>query len=304
MSKILVTGGAGFIGSHLVDRLIAKNHQVAVVDNLSTGKLRFVNRRAKFYKVSVTSPKLKQVFGKFKPEIVFHLAAQKSVPFSVNDPLADATTNIWGSLKTIEQSIRVGVKKFVLISTGGAIYGATKIMPTPEIVAPKPDSPYGLSKLTVENYLLNYYQPLRKLNFVSLRLANVFGPRQDPDGEAGVVAIFVKNLLANKQCFITGNGKQTRDFVFVDDVVEACLKSIRAGQGIYNIGTGKETSIKVLYHLIAGLISKREPKFVPPRPGDVFRSVLKNALAKRDLGWQAQVELVDGLKKTIKYFKA
>ncbi len=303
MSKILVTGGAGFIGSHLVDRLVAKNHRLTVVDNLSTGKQKFVNSRAKFYKASVTSPRLKEIFGKVKPEIVFHLAAQKSVPFSVNYPLVDATTNIWGSLKTIEQSIRVGVKKFILLSTGGAIYGATKILPTPETVAPKPDSPYGIGKLTIENYLLNYYRPLRKLNFTALRLSNVFGPRQDPDGEAGVVAIFVKNLLERKQCFITGNGLQTRDFIYVEDVVEACIKSIRSGQGIFNIGTGKETSIKVLYHLIAGLISKREPKYVPPRPGDVYRSVLKIGLAKRGLAWQPETELLDGLKKTIKYFK-
>jgi len=197
----------------------------------------------------------------------------------------------------------VGVKKFILLSTGGAIYGATKILPTPETVAPKPDSPYGIGKLTIENYLLNYYRPLRKLNFTALRLSNVFGPRQDPDGEAGVVAIFVKNLLERKQCFITGNGLQTRDFIYVEDVVEACIKSIRSGQGIFNIGTGKETSIKVLYHLIAGLISKREPKYVPPRPGDVYRSVLKIGLAKRGLAWQPETELLDGLKKTIKYFK-
>ncbi|MFA6304873.1 MAG: NAD-dependent epimerase/dehydratase family protein [Patescibacteria group bacterium] len=301
--KVLVTGGAGFIGSHLVDRLIAKNHKVVVLDNLSTGKKKFINNQAKFYQTSVTNPKIKEIFSREKPEMVFHLAAQKSVSFSVNYPLLDATNNIWGSLKVIEQSIRVGVKKFILISTGGAIYGETKILPTPETVLPKPSSPYALSKLTVENYLLNYYRPLRKLNFVSLRLANVFGPRQDPEGEAGVVAIFVKYLLKGKQCFITGNGKQTRDFVYVSDVVEACLKSLRFGQGIYNIGTGKETSINVLYHLIAGLISKQQPKYVPTRAGDVYRSVLKSDLAKKDLNWTPEVELLEGLKKTIKYFK-
>ncbi len=303
MSKVLVTGGAGFIGSHLVDQLVLKKHRVTVVDNLITGKKKFVNKAARFYKINILNPKLAKIFAREKPEIVFHLAAQKSVPFSVKHPLLDATNNIWGSLRVVEQSLKVGVKKFIFISTGGAIYGATKNLPAPETAPVAPDSPYGLSKLAVEQYLFNYYQPLRGLNCLALRLSNVYGPRQDPDGEAGVTAIFINNLLNNKQCFITGNGKQTRDFVYVGDVAEACVKALSRGRGIYNIGTGKEVPIKVLYHLIAGLISKSEAKYVAARTGEVFRSALKSLKAKRELNWQPTTDLISGLKQTVKYFR-
>ncbi|MCX6785499.1 MAG: NAD-dependent epimerase/dehydratase family protein [Candidatus Komeilibacteria bacterium] len=301
--KILVTGGAGFIGSHLVDKLIEKKHQVAVVDNLSTGKRSFVNAKAKFYKTSVTNPKLKAIFNREKPEIVFHLAAQKSVPFSLTHPLEDATINIWGSLKVIENCLRLKVKKFIFMSTGGAIYGQTRFLPWSESAPQTPLSPYGLSKLTVDNYLLNYYGPLRKLNFICLRPANVYGPRQDPSGEAGVIAIFVNNLLHHKKCYLNGTGVATRDYIYVSDIVEAAVKVIGKGRGVYNLGTGKETSVKFLYHLIAGLISPVKPEFRPAIAGEVLRSALKSIKAKKDLSWEPEIDLINGIKKTIEYFK-
>ncbi len=301
--KILVTGGAGFIGSHLVDKLIAKKHKVVVVDNLSYGKKKYVNKKAKFYKVDITKPKLKEVFSKEKPEVVFHLAAQKSVPYSLKFPLDDASNNIWGSLKVIENCLRVKTKKFIFVSTGGAIYGEAKEIPSSEKTLAKPDSPYGLTKLTIDNYLNNYYGKVKKLNYVSLRLSNVYGPRQDPLGEAGVIAIFISKLLKKQQCYINGTGRQTRDFIYVDDVVEAAVKSIRKGAGIYNIGTGKEISINMLYHLIAGLISDKKAKHKPSIEGEVKRSVLKINKAKKELNWQPKKDLIKGAKLTIDSFK-
>ena len=301
--KMLVTGGAGFIGSHLVDRLVKEGHRVAVIDNLSTGQKKFINPRAKFYKLDLAKANLKGVFAKEKPEVVFHLASQKSVPFSLAHPLEDATNNIWGSLKLLENCLKFKVKKFIFTSTGGAIYGPAKEIPSKETTLERPLSPYGLSKLTVDNYLKNFYQAVKKLNGVSLRLSNVYGPRQDPQGEAGVIAIFINNLIKNKPCYIDGSGLQTRDFIYVEYVVGACLKAIKNGSGIYNVGTGKETSVKYLYHLIAGLISEKKPLFREPRQGDVFRSVLKIAKAKKELKWQPKIDLLRGLKLTVDYFK-
>ena len=300
--KILVTGGAGFIGSHLVDKLIAKKHRVVVVDNLSTGYKKFVNPRAKFYKVDVTSNKLAIVFKKEKPQIVFHLAAQKSVPFSVKNPAEDARINVGGGINVIENSLATKVKKFIFISTGGAIYGEAKKIPTPETTEEKPDSPYGLAKLTIDNYLEKFYGKVHGLKYVSLRLANVYGPRQDPYGEAGVIAIFVSNLLKNKQCYINGTGNQTRDFVYVDDVVSACIKAMAKGQGAFNIGTAKETSISQLYKLISRAITDQKVIHRQALLGEVLRSVLNYDKAKRVLGWTPKISLEEGIKKTIEYF--
>ncbi|MBU1131447.1 NAD-dependent epimerase/dehydratase family protein [Patescibacteria group bacterium] len=301
--KILVTGGAGFIGSHLVDKLIAKNHRVVIVDNLAAGKKEFLNKKAKFYKLDIVNPGLNKIFKKEKPEIVFHLAAQKSVPYSLKYPLEDASINVLGSVNVIENSLSAKVKKLIFTSTGGAIYGQTKLIPSPESTPENPDSPYGLNKLTVDKYLKNYYSRVKNLNYVSLRLANVYGPRQDPAGEAGVVAIFINNLLKNKQCFINGSGQQTRDFVYVGDVVDSCIKSINKGQGIYNIGTSQETSINQLYQMISKLIADQKARHRKAIPGEVFRSVLKSNKAKRELSWESKIDLKSGIKRTTKYFQ-
>ena len=293
MSKILVTGGAGFIGSHLVDALVVKNHKVVVVDNLSSGKKKFVNAEAKFYKISVTSPKLKDIFKKERPEIIYHLAAQKSVPFSLAHPLQDATENIWGSLKVIEASLAVGVKKLVVFSTGGAIYSQAKFLPYKEIAPETPLSPYGVSKLTVDNYLRNFYGPVKKLNFVCLRPSNVYGPRQDPYGEAGVVSVFVHHLLKHQACHINGSGRQTRDYIYVGDIVDAAVKAATRGSGVYNLGTGKETSVNTLYHLIAGLLYGTEAKHQPAIAGEIMRSSLNSAKAFKELGWKPKTRFED-----------
>lgn len=301
--RILVTGGAGFIGSHLVDKLIVQNHQVIVVDNLSTGKKEFVNPKTKFYRLDIISPKVKEVFKKEKPSFVFHLAAQKSVLYSLKHPLADVKINVLGSVNVIESCLKYKVKKFIFTSTGGAIYGEAEQIPCSERTKEKPNSPYGLSKLTVDNYLSAYYFKVKKLNYVSLRLSNVYGPRQDPLGEAGVIGIFVNNLLKNKQCYINGSGQQTRDFIYVDDVVSACLKSINKGQGIYNIGTVKETSVNELYQIIIGLLNiKTKAKHRSAISGEVKRNVLDCQKAKRELHWSAKFNLEQGINKTIDYF--
>ena len=303
MSKILVTGGAGFIGSHLVDELIKKGHRVTVVDNLSTGKKSFVNSQAVFYKQDVTLASLAKVFKKARPDLVFHLAAQKSVGFSVSHPAEDARINIGGSLNVIDNCLAAGVKKFIFISTGGAIYGEARQIPTPETTAEKPDSPYGLSKLAIDNYLEKFYNRVKKLNYVSLRLANVYGPRQDPFGEAGVIAVFASNLLKKKPCHINGSGRQTRDFVYVSDVVSACLKAAGRGRGAYNIATAREISINALYQKLADIFKARSAKHYPALPGEVFRSSLNYQKAKKVLGWQPKVTLEQGIEQTIEYFR-
>jgi len=320
--KILVTGGAGFIGSHLVDALIERGYKVVVIDNLSTGKKENLNpeffkkskvsAKAKFYKVDICSPKVSEIFEKEKPEIVFHLAAQINVRKSVEDPISDAKTNILGSLNIIKSFIReIGVQslehsrnsKFIFASSGGAIYGKVQKIPTPENYLPNPISPYGIAKLTIERYL-KFYKETFGLNFISLRFANVYGPRQDPKGEAGVVSIFIDKILKRERPIIFGSGNQTRDFVFVEDVVSALLKAIeyQGNKEVFNIGTGIETSINELEELISKIIDKKiQPKFEPAKPGDLKRSCLDISLAKKELKWKPKYNLENGLKKTIKW---
>jgi UDP-glucose 4-epimerase len=241
--KVLVTGGAGFIGSHLVDRLIQEGHEVVVVDNLSTGKRRNLNRAARLVKLDIQSWRLERVFRNERPHMVMHLAAQMDVRKSVEDPMFDAQVNVLGTLNVLQQSIKHGVRKVVFSSSGGAIYGEQEVYPAPESHVTRPLSPYGVSKLCGEQYL-SYYQRVNGLQIVSLRYANVYGPRQDPEGEAGVVAIFIQKLLNNEQAIVNGNGRQTRDFVYVEDVVEANLAAMGQDiQGTYNVGTGEETSV-------------------------------------------------------------
>ncbi|MDP2641146.1 MAG: NAD-dependent epimerase/dehydratase family protein [Candidatus Yanofskybacteria bacterium] len=302
--RILITGGAGFIGSHVVDLLIQKGYSVAIVDNLSTGKKRNINPRARFYKLDIKSPKLKEVFKKEKPKAVFHFAAQISVRKSTHDPIADAKENILGSLNVLENCVKHKVKKIIFTSTGGAMYGDAKVIPTPETYPTRPVSPYGVAKLTVEHYL-HYYHKIYGLSYVALRLANVYGPRQDPFGEAGVVAIFTNALLIGKRPIIYGTGKQTRDFVFVGDVAEAVSKALhRKTDGIFNIGTGRETSVQELFSALKKITaSKQEVRRGPDRLGEQERSCLECGEAENVLGWNPQNPLEQGLRETVDFMR-
>ncbi len=301
--KVLVTGGAGFIGSHLVDRLIQEGHEAIIVDNLATGKRRNINKAARFYKVDIQSWRLERVFRNERPNIVMHLAAQMDVRKSVEDPVFDAQVNILGTLNVLQQAVKHGVRKVVFSSSGGAIYGEQEVYPAPESHVTNPLSPYGLSKLCGEQYL-SYFQRVSGLQAVSLRYANVYGPRQDPEGEAGVVAIFIQKMLNNEQAVINGNGRQTRDFVFVDDVVEVNLAMM--GQetlGTYNVGTGVETSINDLFRiLVQHTGSTCKEVHGPSKRGEQVRSVVDNTKLRHELSWEPKTNLSEGLKKTVDYF--
>ena len=302
--KVLVTGGAGFIGSHLVDRLVQEGHEVIIVDNLVTGKRRNIKRAARFYKQDIQSWRLERVFRNERPNVVMHLAAQMDVRKSVEDPMFDAQVNILGTLNVLQQAVKHGVRKVVFSSSGGAIYGEQEMYPAPESHVTKPLSPYGLSKLCGEQYL-SYYQRSSGLQVVSLRYANVYGPRQDPEGEAGVVAIFIQKMLNNEQAVINGNGRQTRDFVFVEDVVEANLAVMGPEtQGTYNVGTGAETSINDLFRiLVQHTGSTCKEVHGPAKKGEQARSVIDNTRLRHELSWEPKGELSEGLKKTVEYFR-
>ncbi len=302
--KVLVTGGAGFIGSHTVDRLILEGHEVVVVDNLSTGKRRNVNRAARFYKIDIQSWRLERVLRNERPSIVMHLAAQMDVRKSVEDPIFDAQVNVLGTLNVLQQAVKHGARKVIFSSSGGAIYGEQEVFPASETHVTQPLSPYGLSKLCGEQYL-SYYQRVGGIQVVNLRYANVYGPRQDPYGEAGVVAIFIQKLLNNEQAIINGNGRQTRDFVFVDDVVEANLAVMgQEIQGTYNVGTGMETSVNDLFRILveeAG--SKCKELHGPAKQGEQTRSVIDPTKLRHELSWEPRVGLSEGLKRTVCYFR-
>lgn len=301
--KVLVTGGAGFIGSHLVDRLVQEGHDVVVVDNLSTGKRKNVNRAATFYKADIQSSRLERVFRNERPSVIMHLAAQMNVRRSVDDPMFDANVNILGTLNVIEQAARHGARKVVFASSGGAIYGEQDIFPAPESHPTRPLSPYGISKLSGEHYL-SYYQRASGIQAVSLRFANVYGPRQDPEGEAGVVAIFIQKMLTGEQPVINGNGRQTRDFVFVEDVVEANLLVMGQGiEGVFNVGTSSETTVNELFAILKEL-TKSDCKEVhgPAKKGEQLRSTIDATKLRQQLGWEPKVGLSEGLRKTVEYF--
>jgi UDP-glucose 4-epimerase len=302
--KVLITGGAGFIGSHLVDRLALEGHETVVVDNLSTGKRKNLNRAARFYKLDVQSRGLERVFRNERPALVMHLAAQMDVRRSVADPIFDAQVNILGTLNVLEQAVKHGTRKVIFASSGGAIYGEQETFPAPESHPTHPLSPYGISKLAGEHYLY-YHHCMSGIQYVSLRYSNVYGPRQDPEGEAGVVAIFSRKMLAGEQPVIYGNGRQTRDFIFVEDVVDANLAVM--GQdilGIYNVGTGVETPINALFRAFVELTgSACKEIHGPARKGEQARSVIDGSRLKQDTGWEPKTALRDGLARTVEYFR-
>ena len=303
--KILVTGGAGFIGSHVVDRLVLEGHSVSVIDNLSTGKIENVNREAKFHKIDIISPRIERVFKKERPELLCHFAAQMDVRRSVADPIYDAQSNIIGMLNLMENGLRYGVRKVIFASTGGAVYGEGVPYPTSEECIPRPISPYGISKLTGEHYLI-YYNVSYGLNYVVLRYANVYGPRQDPFGEAGVVAIFNQKILRDEQPVINGNGMQTRDYVYVDDVVDAVIASTYNDiNDVFNVGTGVETSVNELFRHLIEITGKSHIKEVhgQAKKGEQLRSCLSYDKIRKALDWEPRVPLREGLTRTIEFFR-
>ena len=303
--KVLVTGGAGFIGSNLVDRLIDKRYEVVIVDNLSSGHEKNINKKARFYKMDIQDSELEKIFRKEHPDYVSHHAAQKDVRISVADPIFDAKINVLGTLNILQNCITYKVKKIVFASSGGAIYGEQEKFPASETHPVRPISPYGITKLVAEHYMF-YYKTIYGLDYVSLRYSNVYGPRQDPYGEAGVVAIFIQKMCNGEKPIINGDGEQTRDFVYVGDVVTANMHAIDSitGSGIYNIGTGVETSINQLFdHLKAILNPQIGKEHCPAKQGEQKRSVIDNSLAEKILQWKPQVSLKDGLRNTCDYFK-
>lgn len=302
--KVLVTGGAGFIGSHVVDRLVEEGHQVVVVDNLASGKRKNVNRAASLYRLDIQSGRLERVFRNERPNVVIHLAAQVRVQQSVEDPVFDAQINVLGTMNVLQQAVRHGARKVVFSSSGVAVYGEQETYPASESHATQPLSPYGISKLCGEHYL-SYFQRTSGIQVVSLRYANVYGPRQDPEGEAGVVASFIQKMLNNQQPIINGNGRQTRDFVFVEDVAEANVVAMgQESQGVYNVGTGTETSINELFRILASLTgSGSREVHGPAQAGEQMRSVIDPSKIKQELGWDVKVELAEGLKRTVDYFR-
>jgi len=302
--KILVTGGAGFIGSHVVDVYLEAGHQVAVVDDLSTGRRSNLNPGATFYRLDIRSPELRDVFERERPEVVNHHAAQMDVRRSVADPLFDADVNVRGSLNLLECARQSGVRKFIYISTGGAVYGEPVYLPCDEEHPIAPLCPYGVSKHTVEHYLYLYHQ-LYGLDYTVLRYPNVYGPRQNPQGEAGVVAIFTAQMLQQARVVINGSGDQERDFVYVSDCARANLLALENGAGrIYNLGRGAGTSVNDIFRFLQSLTGyARQPDYGPPKAGETFRIYLDASRARRELGWQPTVDLEEGLQRTVAYFR-
>jgi UDP-glucose 4-epimerase len=304
--RILVTGGAGFIGSTIADRFVAAGWDVAVLDDLSSGKRENVPDRARFYPCDVRSAAAAEAVAREKPQVICHHAAQIDVRRSMTDPRYDADVNLGGLLNLLEAAVKVGgVERFLFASSGGATYGDTDVVPTPESHPQRPVSNYGASKAASEIYL-GVYRAVHGLPFAALRYANVYGPRQDPHGEAGVVAIFGGRLLAGKPCTIYGDGGQTRDYVFVEDVARANLLAAERGlDGAVNIGTGVETDVIRLHALLAAAAgSDARPEHAPGRLGEQRRSCLDPREAARLLGWRPEVDLAEGLRRTLEWFRA
>lgn len=301
--KILVTGGAGFIASQVADAFINEGHQVLIVDDLSTGFEKNINPKAKFIKANICDLELSKLFEKEKFDLINHHAAQMDVRRSVADPIFDANINILGTINLLKNAVKTGVKKFMFASTGGAVYGEQKYFPADEEHPSNPLSPYGISKLSVEKYLY-FYKAQYNLNYTILRYANIYGPRQNPFGEAGVVAIFSSKLLKDELPVINGTGKQTRDYVFVGDVVKANLVTLDDKESeIYNVGTGIETDVNELFGLLNKITGKqREEKHGPAAPGEQMRSVITSDKIFNKFSWRPSTSLEEGLKKTVEFF--
>lgn len=298
----LVTGGAGFIGSTLTDRLVALGHKVIVVDDLSFGQGAFVPKKATFYKMDIGDKRLLGVFKKHKPDVVFHLAAQIDVRTSVDEPMHDAKINLLGGLNVLQCAVAAGVKRFVFSSSGGAMYHEPAVYPTPEDAPCEPLTPYGVAKRSFELYLESA-RHLHSISTIALRYANVFGPRQATKGEAGVIALFIRRALAGKDMTIFGNGKQTRDFVYVDDVVDANFRAMSSKvEGVFNVGTGRQTSVNEIARLICQATGANPPKHGPAKAGEELYSALDARKIRRVLGWKPQVKVEVGITRTVRWF--
>jgi UDP-glucose 4-epimerase len=313
--KILVTGGAGFIGSNIVDALIGLGHSVVVVDNLSRGKKANVNRKAKFYKLDVRNKRIAAIFKKEKPQAVFHYAAQIDIRTSVRDPMLDAEVNVLGTINILQAAATAKVKKIIFASSGGSLSSEETILPTPENKFALPVSPYGAAKISAEMYL-HYFWKMYGLAYAALRMANVYGPRQSPHGEAGVIAIFTDKMLHGEQPIIFGSGRQTRDYVYIEDIVRANLLALKSKKvGSYNVGTGKETDVLYLFRKLRQLTGAKvgevhgspagqKNKATTLAPGEQKRSSLDAGKIRRELGWRPKIKLDDGLQKTVAWFRA
>ena len=314
MAKILMTGGAGFIGSHVVDAYIEAGHEVVVVDNLESGSLANLNAKARFHQIDLLDPSLEAIIEQEEPSVVNHHAAQVSISKSIADPVNDARTNIIGSVRLLEVARKVAIPNFIFASSGAAIYGVQENYPATEDHPLQPVNGYGIAKLTVERYL-EYYRQVHGMRYVTLRYSNVYGPRQDPDGEGGVVAIFIGALLRGGCPVVYGDGRQTRDFVNVRDAVRSNILALNVllndGPGVilespaFNISTGKETNVLQVLAMISSILGRPgDCHFEPPRKGEVRRSVLDYGRAKEVLKWQPNVDLEAGLRDTVHWFLA
>jgi UDP-glucose 4-epimerase len=312
VTTVLVTGGAGFIGSQLAERLLAEGHRVVSVDDLSTGRIanlveaRGYGKEFSFFNMDVRADGLVALFERHRPEVVFHLAAQAGVRPSLEDPVHDASVNIMGLLNVLEAAVHVGTRKVVYAASGGTIYGEPRRLPAKESAAAssRPLSPYGVSKKIAIDYL-SYYQRYRGLDHTSLGLGNVYGPRQDPNGEAGVIAIFAAKMIAGEAPTIFGDGNQTRDYVFIDDTVHAFVQAMDRGSGkLVNVGTGLETSVNHLFRLLSDITGfGGEPEHGPQPPGELRRMALDISAAPSAIAWKPWTHLEDGLGETVAYLK-
>jgi UDP-glucose 4-epimerase len=309
--RIVVTGGAGFIGSHVAEAYLAAGHEVTILDDLSSGHRENVPKAARFEQCDVRSPEAARVVEQVRPDVLNHHAAQMNVRVSVDEPSFDADVNILGFLNLLEAGRRAGTKTVIFSSSGGTVYGEPESIPSPETLPTHPICPYGVSKLSGEHYLY-YYSRIFGFRYVALRYANIYGPRQDPHGEAGVVAIFSQRLLRGDECTIFGDGLQTRDYVFVGDVVRANVAALASDYcGAVNIGTGRETNVVELFRCINARVggagdagASGKVRHVEAKEGEVRRSALDASLAARVLGWAPQVSLDEGLGATVDFFRS